>query len=96
MVRAVRLSGVRQEDWHPKQILCIPSIHKTNVLPDHEDQFNFDLVFIDFAFATQNLGEYEGARALLDVYALNDVLLSCGISMELLHEYYDDPTEDEW
>ena len=63
MVRALGFAGVDQQDWHLDQILC-PGHLSTTLLDDSSPlQSNGHLhacpsmVLIDFAFASQRLGE---------------------------------------
>jgi hypothetical protein len=68
-VRAIRFPGVMQCDWHLGQVLCIPRELGS------AEEFNYDLVLIDFAFALQRLGEQEGTPLCDDVDTARSVFM---------------------
>lgn len=86
----MKYAGIEQTDWHENQILCIPSS------PAHPDQFNFELVLIDFAFAQQMLGDFDGTSPTTDVWRPLHMLENMGYDSELVREIWGKPSELEY
>ncbi|EPQ50416.1 hypothetical protein GLOTRDRAFT_141512 [Gloeophyllum trabeum ATCC 11539] len=87
-LRAIRFAGIEQTDWHLNQILCPPDPRDPSLAPD--------IVFIDFAFALQNLGEEEGCPLHLDPRNLENALYDWGIDEDIMKSCWFEATEEEY
>ncbi|EPQ50406.1 hypothetical protein GLOTRDRAFT_97024 [Gloeophyllum trabeum ATCC 11539] len=86
-LRALRFAGIHQTDWHLDQILCPPNPDDPALAPD--------IVMIDFAFALQSWGDWEGCPLETRPRELEHALMAVGIDQEVLRSCWFPATEEE-
>lgn len=80
VVKMLNHLNISQGDWAPRQILCP---RRATAQDGDNSAQAFDICLIDFAFATQDLGERVAASPVNDVGVVSFMLYELGFSSEL-------------
>ncbi|EPQ50410.1 hypothetical protein GLOTRDRAFT_133963 [Gloeophyllum trabeum ATCC 11539] len=89
-VRVLKFAGIEQTDWHGGQILC-PLSPIEMARPESRE-----IVFIDFAFARQRLGEHKGKPITHDEALLKLMLRGYKLDSDVINECWFEPADEEY